>query len=139
MYDPATDTWEQDGPSRHPRDGMACGVIDNKLYVVGGRADFTGPAGLLYNEVYDPFYDTWTPSGKYLWNNHTYLQGNVITDAAASYQGNYGLVVQRDIDDWQMLYTQSYKAFGAVYALDLRWNVTDDLGVGAATTRPDIP
>jgi len=29
-----------------------CAVINNKLYVIGGRADFVGPYGLVYNEVY---------------------------------------------------------------------------------------
>ena len=37
VYDPVNDTWELKGSANHPRDGVACGVINNKLYVVGGR------------------------------------------------------------------------------------------------------
>ena len=71
VYDPVANTWELKGSANHARDGVACGVINNKLYVVGGRnSDIVfGPpsAGLNYHEVYDPALDTWTtqanPSG----------------------------------------------------------------------------
>ena len=36
-YDPATNTWEQKASADYARDGVGCGVINNKLYVVGGR------------------------------------------------------------------------------------------------------
>jgi N-acetylneuraminic acid mutarotase len=54
VYDPASDSWQQQASAAHARDGVACGVINGKLYVVGGRADFTGPYGLRYTEEYTP-------------------------------------------------------------------------------------
>jgi hypothetical protein len=51
-YDPATDSWQQKASGIHARDGVQCGVINNKLYVVGGRADFKGPYGTSYCEEY---------------------------------------------------------------------------------------
>ncbi|KPJ48433.1 hypothetical protein AMJ40_07490, partial [candidate division TA06 bacterium DG_26] len=62
-YDPSTDTWEQKSSAVYPRDGVGCGVINNRLYVVGGRADYAGGGtGLDHNEEYDPSSD---PTG--LW------------------------------------------------------------------------
>lgn len=61
VYDPSTDSWKQKSSAFYARDGVACGVIGNRLYVVGGRADFVGPYGLNYNEEYDPLREgTWT-------------------------------------------------------------------------------
>jgi hypothetical protein len=54
MYDPSTDSWQQEASATYPRDGVACGVINDKLYVVGGRADIVGPYGLSYCEEYNP-------------------------------------------------------------------------------------
>jgi N-acetylneuraminic acid mutarotase len=57
VYDPSTDRWENRSSSLHPRDGVACGVIFDKLYIVGGRADDVGPHGLDFNEEYNPRLD----------------------------------------------------------------------------------
>ncbi|GAI53718.1 unnamed protein product, partial [marine sediment metagenome] len=47
-YDPSTDDWDTLTNATYSRDGTACGVIGNRLYVVGGR-DAGG--ALDYNEV----------------------------------------------------------------------------------------
>lgn len=54
VYDPATDLWKEKSSGLYPRDGVACAVLKNKLYVIGGRADLVGPYGLDYNEEMDP-------------------------------------------------------------------------------------
>ncbi|MGA2324063.1 MAG: DUF2341 domain-containing protein [Sedimentisphaerales bacterium] len=58
VYDTATDTWTQKSSGMNPRDGVSCGVINNKLYVAGGRDDdILGGTGRTYVEEYDPVND----------------------------------------------------------------------------------
>ena len=129
VYDPATNTWQQKQPATDLRDGTGCGVIDNKLYVTGGRADYVGPYGTSFNEVYDPLLDTWsTLPGSSLWS--TSGPGYAFTDGSAKYQGNYGLVVQQTSNVTELRYAETIQGFGDVYALDLSWNLTDDGGIG---------
>ena len=49
-YDTATDTWQIISNAIHPKDGHVCGVIDEKLYAVGGRDKGKDPIGVSYNE-----------------------------------------------------------------------------------------
>ena len=54
-YNPSSNTWSAALASGfYPRDGLACGVINNKLYAVGGRNLYTSPVGLNYVEEFDP-------------------------------------------------------------------------------------
>ena len=57
LYDPTADSWRQKAVAGHPRDGVGCCVLNGLLYVVGGRADSSGPYGLIDHEVYDPSAD----------------------------------------------------------------------------------
>jgi N-acetylneuraminic acid mutarotase len=134
VYDPATNTWEQKGPATHPRDGVACGLINNKLYVVGGRDVVSGPYGLTWNEVYDPAVDTWTPQlGPSQWS--TSGTNFVFADNSAKFQGNNGLVIRQTDNVQTLRYAESVAGFGNIYALDFDWNVTDIGGSGG--TRPE--
>jgi N-acetylneuraminic acid mutarotase len=56
MYDPGSDTWFTKAPMNHARFGAVAGVVNNKIYVIGG---WRGSA-LDYVEEYDPVNDTWT-------------------------------------------------------------------------------
>jgi N-acetylneuraminic acid mutarotase len=58
VYDPVTDTWTELSPMRIPRNHIAGGTINGKLYVAGGRPPFT--PGLDVLEEYDPGTDTWS-------------------------------------------------------------------------------
>jgi len=65
-YDPRTNTWRERAPMPTARGLMMAGVIDGKIYVVGGAVEYEAP--LDVNEVYDPVTDTWekkrpTPMG----------------------------------------------------------------------------
>jgi N-acetylneuraminic acid mutarotase len=126
-YDPVANTWETKSSAVHARDGAACGVINNKLYVVGGRADFSGPFGLSYNEVYDPLMDV--PPGFNLWT--TSSQNFVYSSASAKYKGNNGLVVEQKSNNPVEQFLQSKEGLGSSYAVDFEWNMTDSLGIGA--------
>ncbi len=61
-YTPATGTWEERAAMPTHRAGMAVAVVDNKIYVIGGRdcpAPFCGNP-LKVVEIYDPETDTWS-------------------------------------------------------------------------------
>jgi N-acetylneuraminic acid mutarotase len=55
LYDPETNTWIAKAPMPTPRYGLGIGVVDNKIYAVGGVTGFNPPV-----EVYDPELDQWT-------------------------------------------------------------------------------
>jgi len=58
IYDPAADSWSAGAPMLSPaRAGMAAGVIDGILYVVGG--DHVGSFDPTL-DAYDPVLDSWT-------------------------------------------------------------------------------
>jgi N-acetylneuraminic acid mutarotase len=140
VYDPLNDTWEKKGSANHARDGVACGVINDKLYVVGGRnVPSPGTFGIIWNEEYDPAIDTWVPTDPpSTWN--TSGADNVYTSAAASYQGNSGLVIRDPMDGSPSgLYSaETTQEFGTVYAVDYDWNVTTLGGISEApTTYPE--
>lgn len=118
VYDPSTDSWEQKSSANYPRDGTECGVINNKLYVVGGRADSAGPYGVYYNEEYDPSSDSevlWTFSNP----------EKVRRDTSAKLEGNYGLMIYDDTT--QSEYAEHTHTLPSL-AVDFDWNMTNDLG-----------
>jgi N-acetylneuraminic acid mutarotase len=49
VYDPATDTWTTVASIPTPRSGHDAGVVDGKIYIIGG----TGPQSTLLSEVYE--------------------------------------------------------------------------------------
>ena len=52
-YDPATNTWETLANISAAREGVACAVLNGKLYAIGGT-------GLSSVEVFDPSNDSWS-------------------------------------------------------------------------------
>jgi hypothetical protein len=55
-YDPESNVWSSKlSDAAYERDGLACGVINNKIYAVGGRNSIGSPAGLNFNEEFDPY------------------------------------------------------------------------------------
>ena len=124
VYDPSTDTWEQKSSASHARDGVGCGVINDKLYVVGGRVDGL-PTGLNYNEEYNPLLDTGAP-----W---TFSDPNKVKrDTSAKFEGNYGLLIYEDVVTSPQ-YAEHTHNF-VTCAVDLYWQMTDALGI--ATVQP---
>ena len=57
-YNPVTNTWTTKTPMPTARQEAGAGVIDGKLYVVGGQNKDTG-GWLNVLEVYDPVHNTW--------------------------------------------------------------------------------
>jgi N-acetylneuraminic acid mutarotase len=135
MYNPITDTWTKKGSAKTPRDGVACGIINGKLYVVGGRNVPLETYGLPYNEVYDPSLDNWVqtnPPSTWSTSGADY----VYPDASAKYQGNRGLVIRDPMDGSPgALYSaETTQNFGLIYAVDFDWNVTT---IGGFFTSPE--
>src|SRR5581483_11569262 len=63
-YDPATNTWRERTPMPTPRNHAAIGVVNGKIYVIGGRvgAAFIALASdTSVVEEYDPATDKWGP------------------------------------------------------------------------------
>jgi len=65
VYDPATNTWESRSPMPTARNHAAVGVVNGKVYVIGGRlgSAFIGRAANTdVVEGYDPATDQWSPT-----------------------------------------------------------------------------
>lgn len=63
-YDPATNTWRERRPMPTPRNHTTAGVVNGKVYVIGGRvgAAFIGVGSNVdVVEEYDPATDRWGP------------------------------------------------------------------------------
>jgi len=123
VYDPVTNTWVEESSAAYARDGVACGVIDDKLYVVGGRADLPGPYGLDYNEVYDPSLDRKDGS---LWAVSS--SAYVYADSSAKARGNYGLAIHDNSTDNSQYAEHRINLNQVVVELD--WDLTNALGIG---------
>jgi N-acetylneuraminic acid mutarotase len=62
MYDPATNKWETRSPMPTSRNHAAIGVVNGKIYVLGGRlgAVFVNASPTDVVEEYDPAIDSWS-------------------------------------------------------------------------------
>jgi N-acetylneuraminic acid mutarotase len=66
VYDPATNSWEMRSTMPTARSHAAVGVVNSKIYVIGGRVGATNvTSGSNTNvvEVYDPSVDSWGAAG----------------------------------------------------------------------------
>lgn len=58
VYDPLIDTWSIKAPILQPTYQYASAVLDNKIYIVGGRGPKLSPLNLT--QIYDAAADTWS-------------------------------------------------------------------------------
>ena len=66
VYDPATNTWATRMTMPTARSHMAAGVVNGKIYLIGGRvgsANITAGSNTNVVEVYDPSNDSWGAAG----------------------------------------------------------------------------
>src|SRR5258705_8244746 len=64
MYDPATNTWTERSPMPTSRDHAYSGVVNNKIYVIGGRigaGNVPATSNIDIVEEYDPATNLWGP------------------------------------------------------------------------------
>jgi len=62
MYDPATNTWTERSPMPTSRDHAFSGVVNNKIYVIGGRigaGNIPATSNIDIVEEYDPATNLW--------------------------------------------------------------------------------
>jgi N-acetylneuraminic acid mutarotase len=61
MYDPATDKWESRSPMPTARNHASIGMVNGKIYVLGGRVGsvFVNASATDIVEEYDPSADSW--------------------------------------------------------------------------------
>ena len=60
VYDPALDVWTKKAPIPQPVFQYASGVVDDKIYIIGGRNFQTSSEILSLTQIYDTTTDTWT-------------------------------------------------------------------------------
>ena len=92
-YNPVNDAWSLAlAEASYARDGVGAGIINGKLYVVGGRADHTG---FDYNEKFDPATNSQYVLDSDKWdvilNNGSYSISNdgILTLSANAGNSNY--------------------------------------------------
>lgn len=59
VYDPALDTWTRKAPIPQPVFQYASTVVDDKIYIIGGRNFQSTPSILGLTQIYDTATDTW--------------------------------------------------------------------------------
>lgn len=60
VYDPELDTWTRKTPIPQPVFQYASAVVDDKIYIIGGRNFQSTPSILGLTQIYDTVTDTWT-------------------------------------------------------------------------------
>ena len=58
VYDPSTNTWQEEAPIPHPVEDFDANVVNGKIYCIGGID--TDGVGSNANQVYDPTTNTWS-------------------------------------------------------------------------------
>lgn len=59
-YNVRTNLWNKCAPMSLPRYDFACTILNNKIYVAGGKSNLTSARGMLSAEVYNPQTNTWS-------------------------------------------------------------------------------
>ena len=121
VYDPATNTWETRQPMPTARNHAAAGMVNNKIYVIGGRvgaAFITRASNTGIVEEYDPATDQWGA-----------LKASMLNPRSASAWGTFkgkiyvGGGEERSSGPWQ-------RTFRAVEAYEPRtntWSILPDM------------
>ena len=126
VYDPAVDRWEQMSSGLHPRDGVGCGVINNKLYVVGGRDLIVCAVGRNFVEEYDPEADQGGGKNSWFFSDTSTIK----RDMMAAFGDDHGLLFDESGYGTQQ-YAQHLQELPAC-AIDFCWQITDFYGLAYA-------
>jgi N-acetylneuraminic acid mutarotase len=121
-YDPATNTWHQRSAMPTPRNHATAGLVNGKIYVIGGRV---GAAGITTGsntnvvEEYDPGTDSWGG-----------VRARMPTARSAMASGVYGgriYVTGGEFQDSQMMAT--FRALEAYDPANNTWSVLPSMPV----------
>jgi len=122
-YDPATNTWRQRSSMPTPRNHATTGVVNGKIYVIGGRVGgafiTSGSSNVDVVEEYDPATDAWgSPRAK------------MPSPRSAMASGVYGgriYVTGGEGQDSQRMYT--FRALEAYDPANNRWTILPSMPV----------
>jgi N-acetylneuraminic acid mutarotase len=122
-YDPATNTWRSRTSMPTPRNHATTGVVNNKLYVIGGRVGgafiTAGSSNVDVVEEYDPAADAWgSPRAK---------MPSVRSAMASGVYGGRIFVTGGEGQDSQRMYT--FRALEAYDPASNRWSVLPSMPV----------
>src|SRR5205823_13381535 len=122
-YDPATNTWRQRTSMPTPRNHATAGVVNGKIYVIGGRigAAFisAGSSNADVVEEYDPAADTWgAPRAK---------MPSALSAMASGVYGGRIYVTGGEGQNAQMMYT--FRALEAYDPASNSWTVLPSMPI----------
>jgi N-acetylneuraminic acid mutarotase len=121
-YDPATNTWHQRSAMPTPRNHATAGLVNGKIYVIGGRvgaAGITAASNTNVVEEYDPGTDSWGG-----------VRARMPTARSAMASGVYGgriYVTGGEFQDSQMMAT--FRALEAYDPASNTWAVLPSMPV----------
>lgn len=111
VYDPITNSWATKSPMPHAVYAAAAGVINGRLFVVGGQADPTNGNVISDLQIYDPASDTWTTGAPLpepiaaanagVVNGKLYLAGGITPTVSGEI--NTVLVYDPAVNSWTIL------------------------------------
>src|SRR5439155_1924932 len=121
-YDPSTNAWRQRSPMPTPRNHAIAGLVNGKIYVIGGRvgaAGITAASNTNVVEQYDPGTDSWGG-----------VRARMPTARSAMASGVYGgriYVTGGEFQDSQMMAT--FRALEAYDPANNTWSVLPSMPV----------
>jgi N-acetylneuraminic acid mutarotase len=121
-YDPATNTWHQRSAMPTPRNHATAGLVNGKIYVIGGRigaAGITAASNTNVVEEYDPGTDSWGG-----------VRARMPTARSAMASGVYGgriYVTGGEFQDSQMMAT--FRALEVYDPANNTWSVLPSMPV----------
>ena len=91
VYDPATDAWSRKADMPMSRNAATAGVVDGRIYVIGGVVGDLEGAALSTVHEYDPETDTWMrkanmPTAR-MWPSSSVLNGKIYVVGGANFGG----------------------------------------------------
>ncbi|MGZ5034790.1 MAG: Kelch repeat-containing protein [Usitatibacter sp.] len=122
-YDPATNTWRQRASMPTPRNHATAGVVNGKIYVIGGRVGAAfisaGSSNVDVVEEYDPAADAWGSARARMPSAHSAMASGVY--------GGRIYVSGGEGQNAQMMYT--FRALEAYDPAANRWAVLPSMPV----------
>jgi N-acetylneuraminic acid mutarotase len=123
-YNPSTNSWSSKTNMPTPRTGMASGVVNNKIYVIGGHLYNYDATDLDVNEEYDPINDSWTSKARLPYartglaigviNNHIYAIGGQNKSSVINVTEVYNPVTNTWTNKTPMPTARSWFAMGVI-------------------------
>jgi len=96
-YDPVANSWTPKAAMPTAREGMTSGVVNGKIYVIGGFNENFGVVNTV--EVYDPTTDSWS-SGEAMPSARTGVPSGVVNNIIYAIGGYDGFVDLKTVEQF---------------------------------------